>query len=320
MIKDALFSMYKAAYRIAAKTPLRKIPGGAVAADFLFRLLGPQREVVAEIQGSKMRFDVNDPNPALRQTFHGYLTNLIHEEETTALFRTIVKPGSVVLDLGANIGYFTLLFSRLVGPSGKVFSFEPEPRNFAYLSKNIEINEYKNVAAFEKAAAEKTGTTQLFVCSYDTGHHTINQYDGVDAYRRGKPSEKRPIDIEMVKLDDFLKDKTARVDVVKMDVEGAEPLATAGMDGILKTNPGIQVVMEFFPLLIEKMGRSPKEFFEQLRGYGFRIFLIGGEYSLGNDKSDFPEVKNYAELEQLIKEPDFHVNFYLARNRPVWLR
>ena len=117
MIKDTLFSAYKAAYRIAARTPLRKIPGAAAAADFLFRALGPQREVVAEIQGSKMRFDVNDPNPALRQTFHGYLTNLIHEEETTALFRTIVKPGSVVLDLGANIGYFTLLAAKLAGRS-----------------------------------------------------------------------------------------------------------------------------------------------------------------------------------------------------------
>ncbi|MDP3947248.1 MAG: FkbM family methyltransferase [bacterium] len=313
MIKSVLLSLYKTAYRIAAKTPLRKVKGAFAFSDVLFRLLSPTSGGIVDIQGSKMEINLKDPDPVMRKTFHGYCTERVHERETTTLFARIVKPGDTVVDLGANIGYFTLLFSRLVGPAGKVFAFEPEPKNFAYLRRNIEINNYKNITALEKAASDKNGTTKLFVCSYDTGHHTINQYEGVDAYRRGKPSEKKSIDIEMVRLDDFLRGKTPRVDVVKMDVEGAEPLAIAGMDGILKTNPNIKIVMEFFPLLIQAMGRSPKEFFEQLRGYEFKIFLIGGEYSMEKDAGDWPEIKNYAELERLMKEPDFHVNFYLVR-------
>lgn len=175
-----------------------------------------------------MYIDVNDPNPNMRKTFQAYGMALVHEEETTALFRRIVKQGDVVLDIGANIGYFTILAAKAVGTAGKVFSFEPEPTNFKYLSKNIEVNGFSNAMPFRKAVSEKAGTSELFVCDYDSGHHTINQFDGIGAYSRGRHSEVHSIPIELVAIDEFLRDKTDRVDVIKMDVEGGRGACAEG--------------------------------------------------------------------------------------------
>ena len=69
----------------------------------------------------------------------------------TALVKRIVRNGDIVVDIGAHIGYYTLIFARLVGPKGKVFAFEPEPNNFNLLIKNIKINGYKNIIPVQKA-------------------------------------------------------------------------------------------------------------------------------------------------------------------------
>lgn len=82
-----------------------------------------------------MYVNVWEKDPSMRRTFRAYAANLVHEESTTELFKKIVRPGSIVADLGANIGYFTLLAARLAGKDGHVYAFEPEPRNYSYLVK-----------------------------------------------------------------------------------------------------------------------------------------------------------------------------------------
>jgi FkbM family methyltransferase len=237
----------------------------------VFRLVWSGGHVI-DVQGNKMYIDVNDPHPNMRKTFQTYGMNLVHEEETTALFKKIVQPEDVVLDLGANIGYFTILAAKLVGPTGKVYSFEPEPTNYQYLTKNIEPNGYTNAFAFQKAVSDKPGKTRLFACSYDSGHHTINQYDGINAYRRGRKSEMRSIEIDTVSIDDFLRGQTDRVDIIKMDVEGAEALALSGMKDTLRRNHTIKVFLEFFPLLMRKMGSSPEVYANSLLSdFGFSV-------------------------------------------------
>lgn len=281
--------------------------------NVLFRLFWSGGNVI-NVQGNKMWIDVNDPSPAMRKTFQIYGMNLVHEEATTALFRSVAKPGNVVLDLGANIGYFALLAAKLVGPGGRVFAFEPEPRNFGYLTKNIELNGYRNIQAFQKAVSDKNGSTDLYVCSYDSGHHTIHQYEGIEAYRRGRASEKQAVRIETVALDDFLKDKTDCVDVIKMDVEGAEALALAGMRNTLNKNRHVRVLLEFFPLLMKKMGSDPRVYAESLlNDFGFSIYAIGHEYSLENTERGLIRVRTFDELMALLEREDDHVNLYLLR-------
>jgi FkbM family methyltransferase len=312
-LRSTPFLAFKGVYEALAATPLRRIPGMLSLSNVFFRLIWPGGHVI-DVQGNKMYIDVNDPNPNMRKTFQAYGMNLIHEEETTALFKKIVKPGDVVLDLGANIGYFTILAARLVGPKGKVFSFEPEPTNFHYLTKNIEVNNYTNAFAYQKAVADKAGTTQLYVCSYDSGHHTIHQYEGIDAYRRGRQSNMRSVPIDTIAIDNFLQDKTDRVDIIKMDVEGAEALALNGMKGTLQRNPHIKIFLEYFPLLMKKMGSSPETYAQSLlNDFGFSVYAIGHDYAMVEVGRSLVQIKSVNQLMDFIEQEDDHVNLFLTR-------
>jgi FkbM family methyltransferase len=262
-----------------------------------------------------MFINIDDPDLRMRKTFQAYGMNLVHEEGTTALFKKVVKQGNVVVDLGANIGYFTLLAAKLVGENGKVFSFEPEPQNFNYLIRNIELNNYQNVFAYQKAIADKVGKTKLYICTYDSGHHTINQSEGIEAYRLGRAGETKEIEIDLVTLDSFLADKTDKVDIVKIDVEGAEALAIDGMREILKKNRDIKIFLEYFPLLINKMGSSPQQLIELLMiEFKFQLFTIGHDYSASHSHTDLIKIQTYGQLQGYIKEEADHINLYLSRD------
>jgi len=312
-IKSLLFSFFKFVYNVFKKTLLKKIPGMATLANNIFRMVWPSVNII-EVQGSKMFIDVNEKNPGLRQTFQAYAMNRIHEETTTNIFRKIIKPSNIFLDLGANIGYFSLLAAKLAGENGKIFSFEPEPKNFYYLQKNIEANNYKNIYPFQKAVSDKNGTTELFICEYDSGHHTIKQYEGVEIYSHGRPTEKKPIKIETISLDKFLEDKVNHVDVIKIDIEGAEVLAVGGMKNILNKNRNIKILMEFFPLFIKKMGDSPEKLIKTLMDeLGFNIFVIGHDYSMEKEKNDFIKIRKIEDLMALIKDKEDHLNLYISR-------
>ena len=315
-IKIFLLKLFKSTSDFLRNTGLHKIiPYRAKFYDFLFQHLWAGPDII-EIQGSKMYINVREKNLAMRRTFQTYALNLIHEKSTTNLFKKVVKEGDVVVDLGANIGYFTLLVASLVGKKGKVYSFEPEPRNYDYLVKNIELNSYNNVFAIQKAVSDKNAKTKLFICPYDTGHHTIKQYEGIRDYKpEFLTKEEKFIEIETITLDDFFKDKERLIDVIKMDVEGAEMLALSGMDKIIRKNKNLKMFVEFFPLLIRKMGSSPEEFIRKLlEDYRFSVFVIGKDYSMAqaSDK-EYLKINNSNELLDLCQGEKGHVNLFLKK-------
>ncbi|MFH1656592.1 MAG: FkbM family methyltransferase [Candidatus Nealsonbacteria bacterium] len=314
-MKSILFKSLTKIRQILKKIGVsKKIPGVLQVHNFLYRIFWPYKNII-EIQGSKMKINPNDESFSMRETFEGYATNLIHEKTTTNLFKKIVKKGNVVVDLGANIGYFTLLAAKLVGPSGKVYAFEPEPKNFNYLKDNIKINNYNHVFLNQKAVSDKQGITKLFICSYDTGHHTINQNKGIEVYSSGREIQEKSIEIETIILDDFLRDKTNKVDILKIDVEGAELLAVKGMKGILEKNRNIKILLEFFPLLIKEMGSSPKELMRILvREHGFNVFVVGQDYAMNvNPSRELLKVNSFKEITGFLKEESDHVNLFLTR-------
>jgi FkbM family methyltransferase len=279
--------------------------------DFLIRKLWPYEKII-EIQDSKMLLDINDESIAMRETFSSYAFNKIHERVTTESFKKVVKEGDIVVDLGANIGYFTLLAAKLVGKKGKVFAFEPEPKNFNYLTKNIKLNNYTNVVLEQKAVSDRAGKIKLFLCPYDSGHHTINQPNGIEAYRLGRSGDVTSIDIETVTLDGYLKGEVDRVDVIKIDVEGAEMLALLGMDGILRSNQNIKMFVEFFPLLIKKMGSSPEEFIRKLlEDYKFSIYVIPDDYDAV--KGEMKKLNSVNEVMSFRKKESDHINLFIKK-------
>ncbi|MCK4266164.1 MAG: FkbM family methyltransferase, partial [Thermoplasmata archaeon] len=284
--------------------------------DFLFGLLWPYGDII-DVQGSKMYVNVFHESPSMRQTFRMYALNQVHEKSTTNLFKKYVKTGDVVVDLGANIGYFTLLAANIVGKEGSVYSFEPEPRNYSYLTKNIQINNYENVTALQKAVGEKTGMVKLFICSYDTGHHTIGQYDGIKDYNPKQAEEEGEyVEVEKVALDDFFEGSERPVNIIKMDVEGAEMLALRGMDRVIRESSDIKMFFEFFPFLIKKMGDSPEEFIRKLLDdYDLDMFVIGHDYAMEDygESKNFLRIKEVQDVMKICKKEKDHVNLFLKK-------
>jgi len=148
----------------------------------------------------------------------------IFEVATLRLMHRLVRPGHVVVDVGANIGYHTLTLSRLVGPNGKVLAFEPHPVTRARLEANLAANDCHNVNVFPIALSDREGAGKLFEPTETAAH-------GQSSLRaRG---EWRAVDCRTAPLDALLSD-LPRLDLIKIDVEGAEGLVLAGAREILQ--------------------------------------------------------------------------------------
>lgn len=183
-----------------------------------------------------------------------------------ALFKSRVRPGMFVVDIGANIGLYTLLSARLLQGSGRVFSCEPAPGIFRILQNNIQLNGYLEtgtVKLYNTAIADRSGKMPFFSRGDDSTHNSF--------YPESPDLEK--LEVPIVSLDELL-GAESRVDFVKIDIEGAEPLAIRGMQGLLKNNPEIMIVMEFAPEHLRRGGQDPAGFLEELIQLGLRASII----------------------------------------------
>lgn len=279
------------------------------------------------IQGSKMYLNVHERDKSIQKTFRAYAKNQIHEPTTTKFIRNILKEGDTFIDLGANIGYFSLLAANKVGKKGKVFSFEPEPRNFKYLMKNKELNEYNQITATQKALSNKKDVIKLYICPYDTGHHTIKQSEGITSYETSAVYEQDKIcsiEIETIILDEFLSSQgIKKVDLIKMDVEGAELLALEGMEKTISKNDDIKMIVEFFPLLIEKMGCSPGAFLKKLSDeYKLLLYEVVDDYNAEHSlRATFlKKIDKYEELlSHYANDKMYHINIFAIKNSNKYL-
>ena len=248
MCKSIVSSTFKKITELLEGTFVKNIPGIGKLHSYLFWHLWP-RERIMEIQGSKMYLNPDDLPRRFKETCKIYIRFGIWEEYTTEMLKKVATEGNIVVDLGANIGYFTLLTSRLVGNRGKVYAFEPEPVNYSLLVKNVEINGYENIIPVQKAVSNTAGTTKLFIDNEKSYAHTIGKYYDKKGF----------VEIESVTLDDYFKEKEHTIDIIKIDIVGAELAALMGMVRIIKQNPNLKVFLEFNPSLINYMGHTADE-------------------------------------------------------------
>ncbi|MCJ7514892.1 MAG: FkbM family methyltransferase [Dehalococcoidia bacterium] len=192
-----------------------------------------------------------------------------YEKGTTKLFIQLVKEGMTVVDIGANIGYYTLLAARRVGPHGRVYAFEPGPQDFKLLTGNLRLNGYNNVVAIQKAVSNKTGTAPLFLSPRgSTAHSLLSSRD----------NSKETIAIETVALDGFFdREGCPAIQVIKMDIEGWEMEALDGMRRTIMRNSPLKMIMEFIPWLLLSRGMRPLALTEKLMELGFTISIIDEE-------------------------------------------
>lgn len=189
----------------------------------------------------------------------------IYEPLEMALFRAEIKPGMVVLDIGANIGIYSMLASRRVGENGRVYAFEPDPRNSAHLLENLRVNGCANVTHVDKAVSDGAGRHVFRMASRPTDSSMFPSM--------GDMPITATIEVETTAVDAMPFDGRV-VDVVKMDVEGGEPAAVRGMLQTLRANPGAKMFVEFEPPALLAAGRSPVEFLQDLRDVFREVSVI----------------------------------------------
>lgn len=266
---------------------LSRIPLLASLANHLIRL--SRLDLVDDVQGHKMYVGEKDN---LKLSLYG-----IYEPCETKFFQNEIKRGHIVVDIGANIGYYTLLFAKQVGADGRVFAFEPEAQNFSLLGKNVEMNAYTNVSLVNKAVSHNTGKLRLFVSEDNEAAHSVS--DSHDA--------KDFAEVDCVRLDDYFTNFNREVNFVKMDIEGAEYYAVKGMTSLLQSNPNIVLVTEFWPKGLLHAHAEPRAYLELLLNMGFTIYHLN-ESNQTIEKGDIQEL-----LQKYTPENEYHCNLIFSR-------
>lgn len=189
-----------------------------------------------------------------------------YERNVTQELEALLHSGDIFLDIGANIGYFTLLAAARVGPNGKVIAFEPSADNCELLRMSIEANGFTTIELYPHAVAEHEQVIGL------EGGHLQSNARVVDlSPEQAAHSSVRHV--RAVALDQFLP-LAQRIDVVKMDIEGAEPRALAGMRRLLETHRPT-IVLEFSPDQIQTTSHmAPEAVLDQLRAYGYDLTVL----------------------------------------------
>jgi FkbM family methyltransferase len=209
--------------------------------------------------------------------------NGYYEKNTTELVSNILEEGEVFVDIGANIGYFTIVSAKEVGSEGEVYSYEPVSQNLDLLRKNIEVNELENVSVRNKLVSGSSGERSLGI-SKRKGQHSV----------KGDFSEEEMV--KSVKLDEELE---RRISLVKIDVEGAElEVIEGGMETIRRDSP--EIILEY------NRSKWDTEKFEKI-------------FSEMNELYEFYTVEraiSRVTFEEIISGREISKNIYLAPKSP----
>ena len=261
-VRNLAYFIYRRSRRVIRAVGLTKAVGGMLSpiAELLIWRLAANPGQIFMVQGHRMVLDSGDGRPSV-----GMVTD-VFEESTTRLFQRLVIPGMVVIDIGAHVGYYTLISARQAGPKGRVYAFEPDPDNHATLLRNIELNGYRNVIAVRKAVSDRVGDAQLYLSATVSGNHSI--------YRHGLPG-RGSIPVETTTVDSMLEElEWPHVDLVKIYVEGAEVAVLDGMPQLLGKSASFNLILEFMPALLHSAGVAPRQFLDKLAYLFPKVYFI----------------------------------------------
>jgi FkbM family methyltransferase len=240
-----------------SKFPLRD--GKAFCYERLHAFLKPaERFAVARLdQGFRMKLDLQDPEQ-LKVYFYGHY----HERYEAGLVRRLLTGDQVFWDVGANIGYFTLVAATALNHRGAIIAFEPGKNAYARLEENIALNPYRNIRAYPLAVSDREGQAVLHVAG-DIADSSASLYP------MGQPEGGQEV-CRTVALDHFLEAEGLRPpDLMKLDVEGAELAVLQGARELLAAaHPLLLVEMEEKNLVAA--GASREAIRQFLGGYGYR--------------------------------------------------
>ena len=238
-------------------------------------------ELASDVGGARFACDMSD------QISREVCMTGLYEPPMTRVMQHHLRPGGTAVDLGANWGYFTLLAAAAVGPGGAVLALEPDPRHFNALSKNVALNGFGHVSPLQMAASAAEGRVSLV--GYDEaetnrgvsriagigdgGSGIGDQGSGIGDRGSRIGSGERHFDVPATSLD-ILTANRSQVDVVKIDVEGAEDLVLDGMREGLAARRYRAILLELHPQLLRAKGVDPAALVARLRERGYRGWTI----------------------------------------------
>lgn len=200
----------------------------------------------------------------------GIIVHGLWEAWGTAVVNALLRPGGRVVEVGANVGYYTVTMAARVGPQGHVTSLEANPRLVALIAKSVRVNGFGDrVRLVGRAAMDRPGTVDFVSFRTNSGGGHVPSVVGAQ-YDEGQGEPER-FQVEAVRLDDL---DCGPVDLIRIDAEGSEAFILRGAEALLKANPDVAICMEWSRLQIDSR-TSAVDFVDWLIGLGFRFWKIG---------------------------------------------
>lgn len=245
-----------------------------------YMYLGDYKALTRTIYGYKMFLDTRDISLTPHILLDGYWEMWI-----TKVVTSLVKEGMNIVEIGCNVGYYSIIFASKIGKSGKIFAFEANPQVFDILHQNIEINGFLDRTKLEnRAVIDKLSKVSFNILRRHHGSSSIACSEKfLEMYRDSSET----IDVDTISLDEYFKDKNIKIDIIKIDAEGSEPYIFEGMKNLIGKNPDIIIICEFSPHLIS----DGRKFLEEIKRHGFALKYI-------DDKSDIIDVS----IEELLEK------------------
>jgi len=212
--------------------------------------------------GISLRFQTED---AVGRTI--YKTGTYEENLSSYLLaQSDIPDDGIFLDVGANIGWYSLLMAKYLTPSSRIFSFEPDTTNVSLLRENMKLNQCTNIHIANKALGKERGVATLYLYpGKNRGRHSLIDLDGNQDF----------IEVEVVSLDEYLEDQGvdfSKISLMKIDIEGFEYPAFQGAPKVLSSVP--RVLAEFSPEYMKRGGFDPIELIELMESNGFQAHHI----------------------------------------------
>lgn len=262
----------------------RRLPSGFIRSFKLDSLF--ERLTAALLRNKKGIYDINlnykhKIKMALDLSVPGqrilYLSGL-YEPAITRLFCKLVEQGCTVIDVGAYVGYYTALASKLVGETGRIFSFEPAPWNFSKLQETIEANKFENVTLYQAAVGDRSGKTYLWLSS-DPATHSIAEATGRFFQKKNCRQAGKTVEVDVISVDQIIGQNELPIDnlVVKIDAEGAELKVLKGMKEAIANSINLHLICSVHEQKFSAFGYTPNAFFNYLRKHKLDLYLIGKE-------------------------------------------
>jgi FkbM family methyltransferase len=224
------------------------------------------------------------------------------ERGTRILIQKYLRPGDVYVDIGANIGLHTLAAARAMQGKGKIIAFEPFAGTMRMLEKSIFLNGFSGIAELHEAAVANSNGPRLLFLGATSGHHSLYSLETQTQGAQG------PFEVKVVSLESALP-SNQRIDLLKIDAEGAELEVLEGGINLITTNPDIALIVEFGPSHLRRVGHTPRQWLDSFTHFGF-------DYKAINPDTGMLEEWSIGALEQVES-----INLFFARpGSTAWTR